>query len=71
MSDKLFKLNIINCIGDILICGLGIAGFSFGSWFFERWWILLFNLLPLVAYCNHTLIIDADIDEAQKEQKGE
>lgn len=45
-------------IADTLIAGLSISLFGWGAWFFGRWWILLFTVIPLVSFMSHTVIAD-------------
>ena len=45
-------------IADTLIAALSIITFGWGAWFFGRWWILLFTVIPLVSFMSHTVIAD-------------
>lgn len=45
-------------IADTLIAALSIAVFGWGAWFFGRWWILLFTVIPLLSFMTHTVIAD-------------
>jgi hypothetical protein len=56
MDERLFRLNTTYAIVDTLICLAAIAAFGFGAWHFGKWWINLFNLLPLILYSNHTVV---------------
>ena len=64
MDNKLFALNTILAIVDTLIAALAIIAFAWGSWNFERWWMLLFTIIPLILFNTHTLVLDLP------EQKG-
>ena len=66
MSNRLLALNITYAVVDTIIAALAICGFIFGSWRFERWWILLFTIIPLALFNSHSAIVDADIEAAQK-----
>ena len=66
MSNKLLALNITYAVVDTIIAALAIGGFIWGSLHFERWWIMLFTILPLILFNNHSAVIDADIETAQK-----
>lgn len=72
MTSKLFALNIIFAVFDVLLGLSGIALFAWAAWFFCKWWLTLFALMPLALYNSHSLIIDDDIEAAQKggEQDG-
>ena len=72
MTSKLLALNIIFAVFDVLLGLSGIALFGWAAWFFCKWWIALFALIPLTLYNSHSLIIDEDIEAAQKggEQDG-
>ena len=63
MDKKTFALNIVYAVFDTLIgvCGVGVFGLL--AWHCDKWWIALFALVPLSLYNNHTLIIDADLQQ--------
>ena len=67
MNDKLFKLNIAYAIVDTLIGLASIGVFGYLALFFSRWWIGLFSIIPLLVYNSHTLVIDADIQQAKRD----
>ena len=66
MSNKLLALNITYAIVDTLIAALSILGFSWGAWFFGKWWMMLFNIIPLALFNAHSAIVDSDVEAAQK-----
>ena len=66
MSSKLLVINIVFAIVDTIIAALAICAFGWGSWFFGRWWILLFTIIPLALFNGHSIIVNADIEAAQK-----
>lgn len=74
MDKKLLVLNVCYAVFDALLAGAGIALFGWCAWHFERWWMVLFALIPLALYNQHSVIIDADIRQAQVDklapQKG-
>lgn len=74
MDKKFFVLNIVYAVFDTILSGAGIALFGWCAWHFEKWWIALFTLIPLALYAQHSVIIDADIRQAQVDtlspQKG-
>ena len=65
MNKQLLTLNIIFAIGDVLVCLFAIAAFGWASWFFAKWWPLLFTFVPLGLYSNHGVIIEADMRQAK------
>lgn len=66
MNNRLLAINIIYAIVDVILGALGICAFGWGSWFFGRWWMLLFTIIPLTLFSTHSVIIDADFKEAQE-----
>jgi len=66
MTSKLLALNITYAIVDTIIAALAICAFGWGAWFFGRWWMLLFTIIPLVLFNTHSAIVDADIEATQK-----
>lgn len=70
MDRKLLTLNIFYAIADVIIGLAGISVFGAGAWFFGKWWLLIFTLLPLILYNNHTLVINEDIQLQDEAQKG-
>lgn len=63
-------MNIIFAITDTIICGLAIVGMCMGAYHFDRWWILLFTIVPLLLFNSHTLVLDVGKEE-QKEGGAE
>ena len=66
MSKPLAAINIIWAIGDVIVCSLAILAFAWGAWFFGKWWLLLFVIIPLIAFNAHSLVIDSDIERAKE-----
>ena len=66
MSKSLTAINIIWAIIDTLICALAILAFGWGAWHFDKWWLLLCNIVPLALFNQHSSIVDADLEEAKK-----
>ena len=65
MDDNLLKINRTLAITDTLMCVTSILAFAFAGWFFGRWWVNLFSLIPLLLFSSHTMILDAEF-AAQK-----
>ena len=53
----MFVINIIKAIADVIISALGIMGFIYGANVFQRWWILLFVILPLAFYYSSGIVV--------------
>ena len=70
MSKPLAAINIIWAIGDVIICGLAILAFAWGAWNFEHWDILLFNIIPLALFNQHSLIVNADLERGEKDESS-
>ena len=67
MTNKLLALNITYAIVDTIIAALAICAFGWGSWHFERWWMLLFTIVPLGLFNSHSVIVESGIAAAEKE----
>lgn len=65
MDKNIKALNIIYAITDTLIAALSIVSFALMALHFERWWIMLFIILPLILYSQHTLVIESGIKRAE------
>ena len=68
MNDNLFKINVFYAVSDFVLCALGVCAFAGASYFFGKWWIVLFALLPLAMYSNHGLIIESDLRQAKADE---
>lgn len=66
MSNRLLAINIVLAIVDTIIAALAICAFGWGSWFFGKWWMLCFCIIPLALFNSHSIIINADIEAAKK-----
>lgn len=53
----MFVINIIKAIADVIISALGIMGFVYGANVFQRWWILLFAVIPLLMYYSSGILV--------------
>ena len=53
----MFVINIIKAIADLIISALGIMGFIYGANMCQRWWILLFAVLPLAMYYSSGIVV--------------
>lgn len=61
MSKSLTAINIILVITDLILSALCVIGFAYGAVYFHKWWLVLFTLIPVLAYSHHSIIIDSDI----------
>lgn len=68
MDNNISKLNIVLAVADTVVASLAIAAFGAAAYVFCKWWILLFALLPITLFYSHSIIIDADIQEAEIDQ---
>lgn len=66
MTSKILALNIVYAIVDTVIAALAICVFGGGAYYFGKWWLLLFNIVPLALYSTHSLIVETDMEAAQK-----
>ena len=57
MDKHMFVINIIKAIADVIISALGIMGFIYGANVFQRWWILLFAVIPLLMYYSSGIVV--------------
>ncbi len=67
MDNKMFALNTILAIADTLIAALAILAFAWGSRYFDRWWMLLFTIIPLGLFNTHTLVLDVPQEEGEND----
>ena len=67
MDRRLFALNTILAIVDTLIAALAILAFAWGSRYFERWWMLLFTIVPLILFNTHTLVLETPTEGGEKD----
>lgn len=70
MSKPLAAINIIWAIGDVIVCSLAILAFGWGAWFFGKWWLLLFAIIPLALFNQHSLIVNADLERGEKDESS-
>ena len=61
-EDKIYRINVLFVICDFIIAGLSLVMVSWAAFFFNRWWIILFSVVPLALYMNHGLLIAEDLN---------
>ncbi len=71
MNDKMFKLNRLLAVTDTIVSVVAILAFGACAWFFEKWGIVLFAIIPLILFYSHTLILDADYEPVEKGGDGD
>ena len=64
-SKQLTIINITLAIVDTIIAAIAIAAFGWGAWFFGRWWILLFTIIPLALFSSHSIIVESQEKEGE------
>lgn len=73
MSKSLTAINIILVLTDLILSALVVLGFAWAAWYFSKWWLVLFTLVPMALYSQHSIIIDSDLRQNaidQLEGKG-
>lgn len=71
MDRRLATINIIIAVADTIVCLATVCIFGFLAWHFGKWWISLFNLVPLALFNSHSIIINADLAAAQEEGEND
>ena len=64
MDERRYRLNKTYAITDTLMCLAAILCFGFAAWYFGKWWLNLFNLIPLGMFSRHTAILDVEKGES-------
>lgn len=70
MSKSLTAINIILVVTDLILSALCVIAFSWASFFFDKWWLVLFTLIPVMAYSHHSIIIESDIRQDRIDKLG-
>lgn len=68
MDERLYKLNMTYALTDTVVALVSILCFGVSAYFFERWWVNLFSIIPLALFHSHALVLDVDV--AQKGGDG-
>lgn len=71
MTKRLLIINVVYAVVDTLLFAIGICGFTMCALYFGKWWLVLFNLLPLSLFSRHSLIIDNDLELAAQAMNEE
>ena len=70
MSKRLAIINITLVITDLILSGMTVAAFAWAAWHFSKWWLVLFTLIPVMAYSHHSIIIESDIQQDRIDKLG-
>lgn len=70
MSKSLTAINIILVVTDLILSALCVMAFAWASFFFSKWWLVLFTLIPVMAYSHHSIIIESDIQQDRIDKLG-
>lgn len=62
----MFVINIIKAIADTIIGALGVLAFMYGANIFQRWWILMFMILPMMMYYSaHIVVLGEPVEDGE------
>lgn len=64
MSRKMLVINIFVAVADLILSALAVCAFAWAAVYFHKWWLILFTLIPVILYSNHSIVVD---DTIQKE----
>ena len=70
MSKSLTAINIILVITDLILSAMCVMGFAWSACYFSKWWLILFTLIPVLAYSHHSIIIESDIRQDRLDKLG-
>ena len=65
MDKHLTAINIIFAIADTIVCLAAVLCFAYCAIHFGKWWITLFSFVPLALFNGHSIVVDADIQQAK------
>ena len=70
MGEKLYKLNITITIAEAIVTIVMVLCFGLSAWFFARWWINLFSLIPALLFHAHPLVIESGGEEEDDDKQS-
>lgn len=70
MDKKAFCLNIIIAIVDTIIAALSIVAFFAMAYSTQKWWIMLFALIPLMLFNNHAVVLLTNDKKEEDDDAG-
>lgn len=65
----MFIINIVKSVFDALISAFSIAWCAWGANHFDRWWILLFAILPMLLYYSAGIVVIGEPEEEEDAKK--
>ena len=68
MSRRLAIINITLVVTDLILSAMTVAAFAWAAWFFSKWWLVLFTIIPMAMYSQHSVIIDSDLRQNAVDQ---
>ena len=75
MSKTMAVINIFLVVADLILSALVVCAFAWSAVYFHKWWLILFTLVPVALYSNHSVIVDSDIQrtilDSLKSKEGE
>lgn len=69
MDKKVLILNIVITICDFLVCVFALIVVGWAAFFFGKWWIALFGIVPLALYSSHGVIVESDLKGGEEDQQ--
>lgn len=63
MNKNTTILNIITTIADAVVCAVAVVAFFLASRWFDRWWVMLFSIIPLILYNAHGIIVEESVEQ--------
>lgn len=63
MSKRLTIINIILVITDLIISGMVVLAFAWGAYYFNKWWLVFFTIIPLFVYGHHIIMEERGGDD--------
>ena len=68
MDKKLFTLNVVFAVVDLIFSALTVLVVTWAANHFGKLWIMLFLIIPVVLFNNRTMVINNDIRQAKVDQ---
>lgn len=68
MDRKFFWMNMVMTLADMIVSLASIAVFTFVAFHFDKWWVILFGLLPTIMFYNRGVILDTVVDKVEEEK---
>ena len=68
MTKTMAVINIFLVITDLILAALAVCAFAWSAVYFHKWWLILFTLVPVILYNNHSIIVDNSIQQKEGEE---